>query len=363
MTDFSHWDFAEHFRGIEAAHLIMGFLPERKNSIEGLIQGGDYAEKLTPILRRMDHAFRGARSTLNSAATWGKDPKEALEKFPMIETQLHSLSMIQARDSDTEYGLSQFKNLSRNFDEVYFGRSEIHRWLKAIGFDSVYQFIKENAKYQFIKENSKKIEIVTSNLNELTAYEKAFLEPFDDALEEFKQWLIMDTWPDEGAMWLMAGVIPREIYEGMGFFTTDLCLLHNDEGEKDEKLHVIGNLIRLWRSNPDNPQRAKPSVFLNWAAQKKIPISWLDRARGAGYLLDPESKVTYDEKPLATTERSTLLSIIAVLCKEAKLDYKTHAKTAGLIQSTAATMGISIGETTIENHLKKIPNALASRMK
>lgn len=67
------------------------------------------------------------------------------------------------------------------------------------------------------------------------------------------------------------------------------------------------------------------------------------------------------EKPLATTERNTLLTIIAVLCKEAKLDHTKHAKTAGLIQSTATAMGVSIGETTIENHLKRIPNALAGK--
>jgi hypothetical protein len=69
------------------------------------------------------------------------------------------------------------------------------------------------------------------------------------------------------------------------------------------------------------------------------------------------------EKPLETKERNVLLTIIATLCKEAKLDYTKHAKIAGLIQSTAASMGLSIGETTIGGHLKKIPNALAGRMK
>ena len=72
---------------------------------------------------------------------------------------------------------------------------------------------------------------------------------------------------------------------------------------------------------------------------------------------------TSTEKPIGTTERNTLLTIIAALCKEAKLDHTKHAKTAGLIQSTAASMGLSIGETTIEGHLKKIPDALATRMK
>lgn len=69
------------------------------------------------------------------------------------------------------------------------------------------------------------------------------------------------------------------------------------------------------------------------------------------------------DKPLSTRERDTLLSIIAVLCSDAGHDYTKHAKTAVALQSTAARIGISIGETTIENHLKKIPDALGSRMK
>ncbi|MDD2744086.1 MAG: hypothetical protein PHV02_17620 [Rhodocyclaceae bacterium] len=69
------------------------------------------------------------------------------------------------------------------------------------------------------------------------------------------------------------------------------------------------------------------------------------------------------DKPLAGRERDTLLTIIAALCKDAGHDYTKHAKTAGLIQSTAAKMGVSIGETTIEGHLKKIPDALGTRMK
>lgn len=84
-----------------------------------------------------------------------------------------------------------------------------------------------------------------------------------------------------------------------------------------------------------------------------------------GALLALESSITektpVQEKPLSTRERDTLLTIIAVLCKDAGYDYTKAAKTAGLIQSTAAGIGVSIGETTIENHLKKIPDALGTR--
>ncbi len=76
-----------------------------------------------------------------------------------------------------------------------------------------------------------------------------------------------------------------------------------------------------------------------------------------------ENIQTSADRPLATRERDTLLTIIAVLCKEAKIPYDKPSKAAGLIQSTAAGMGLSIGETTIEGHLKKLPNALAGRMK
>lgn len=68
-------------------------------------------------------------------------------------------------------------------------------------------------------------------------------------------------------------------------------------------------------------------------------------------------------RPLGNKERNTLLAIIAALCSEAKLDYAKSSKTANLIQAAAAQMGVSLGETTIENKLKEIPDALASRMK
>ena len=81
------------------------------------------------------------------------------------------------------------------------------------------------------------------------------------------------------------------------------------------------------------------------------------------FLQTIENASNQTEKHLGNRERDTLLSIIAVLCKAARYEYKTHSKTAGLIASAATEMNISIGETTIEGHLKKIPNALATRIK
>lgn len=69
------------------------------------------------------------------------------------------------------------------------------------------------------------------------------------------------------------------------------------------------------------------------------------------------------DKPVSTRERNTLLTIIGVLCKEAGLDYNRTAKTAVSIESAAASLGVDIGETTIEGHLKKVSDAMGTRMK
>lgn len=103
--------------------------------------------------------------------------------------------------------------------------------------------------------------------------------------------------------------------------------------------------------------------FAAWLATNRIQPSvhiqaWFDET---GITFGKAKPV--EEKPLATRERNTLLAIIAALCKEAQIDYTKPAKAAGQILHTTDSMGLQIGETTIERHLKKIPDALGTRMK
>lgn len=73
-----------------------------------------------------------------------------------------------------------------------------------------------------------------------------------------------------------------------------------------------------------------------------------------------------EEKPLATTERNTLLTIIAVLAKAAKVqidDYSKPGKAAGYIEGLTDEFGAHVSKRAIEDHLKKIPDALRTRMK
>ena len=130
----------------------------------------------------------------------------------------------------------------------------------------------------------------------------------------------------------------------------------NDASEHCEYRSTLGaHVANTWRQYVvDAVECEKLSL---WDYVTKLPVKV-----GNGKLSDALPAMTQQEK-IGTRERDTLLTIIAVLCREAKLDYTTASKTAALIQSTAATMGVSIGETTIEGHLKKIPDALGTRTK
>ena len=64
---------------------------------------------------------------------------------------------------------------------------------------------------------------------------------------------------------------------------------------------------------------------------------------------------------LGTRERNILLSTIGILCEMAKLDYKTNAKAADLICDFANKKGVELAKRTIQDYLKKIPDALATR--
>jgi hypothetical protein len=69
------------------------------------------------------------------------------------------------------------------------------------------------------------------------------------------------------------------------------------------------------------------------------------------------------DRTLGTSERNTLLTIIAALAKEAKINIEPPGKAAGFIEGLTNSMGAPVSKRAIEEHLKKIPNALETRMK
>jgi hypothetical protein len=75
------------------------------------------------------------------------------------------------------------------------------------------------------------------------------------------------------------------------------------------------------------------------------------------------NEVTQESAPLKNRERDTLLTIIAALAKYGKISIDEYGKSAGFISGLTDEIGASVAKRTIEEHLKKIPNALEVRMK
>jgi hypothetical protein len=67
------------------------------------------------------------------------------------------------------------------------------------------------------------------------------------------------------------------------------------------------------------------------------------------------------EKPIESRERTTLLLIIAALAQLAKIDTSKPSSAATSIESQTALLGVRVAARTIENHLKRIPEAMESR--
>ncbi len=68
------------------------------------------------------------------------------------------------------------------------------------------------------------------------------------------------------------------------------------------------------------------------------------------------------EKPLATTERNTLLTIIAAICDYSKIKHQERGA-AGQIAKLTEKIGAVVTDDTIRKALAKIPDAIETRMK
>jgi len=80
-------------------------------------------------------------------------------------------------------------------------------------------------------------------------------------------------------------------------------------------------------------------------------------------LARPQSdKPSKTDRPLATRQRRTLLTIIAALCNRASIDYQGRG-TALRIKESTELIGTPIGDDTIRKLLDEIPDALETRMK
>ena len=69
------------------------------------------------------------------------------------------------------------------------------------------------------------------------------------------------------------------------------------------------------------------------------------------------------DRPLMARERATLLTIIAALAKEANIDIAKASKAGDTIEALTVELGARVSARAIEDHLKRIPDALERRGK
>ena len=183
---------------------------------------------------------------------------------------------------------------------------------------------------------------------------KNTLELIGPGGEELRNWFMMDTWCYEDAMYLIAGVIPVEVIPGTGYYKVEGRVLHNDEGECDERFARISQLKALWLSNPDNPFVAPPHVYFQWAAQKEIDIRWLSTARDAGYFRIPSADIP-QEKPLAVRERNTLLKLVLGMAIKGYA-FDTSSSKSSIpkeISDDLVRLGMDVSDDTVRKYLKE----------
>lgn len=186
---------------------------------------------------------------------------------------------------------------------------------------------------------------------------------FDDDI------FLLDFWNEEEGLDYLLGISDAD-----GTAPLDTSFVRTLNGEywvKPKHQHIVNAFMRkrvklekIWKSGL-HPQLNTPSYYINWAISKKHNISWLDYAIREGFYkpadIVDDQQTNIVVKPLSNKERDTLLIIIAALAKEAKVDISRTSKAGELIANLTQLLGVQVGATTIETHLKKIPQALANR--
>lgn len=188
------------------------------------------------------------------------------------------------------------------------------------------------------------------------------LNIFDDDI------FLLDYWNYEQGINYLVGIADiylEEDEDGSADFK-EITTLDHDFYLQKEQSHIIQafknilhRLRRIWDSG-GHPDSNPPWYYIEWAISKNHKIPWLDYAIEKGFYKLIKSS---EEQPLSDKERETLLVIIAALAKEAEVDIAKISKAGDLIANMTQLIGAPIGATTIETHLKKIPQALASRTK
>ena len=123
----------------------------------------------------------------------------------------------------------------------------------------------------------------------------------------------------------------------------------------------------LFRSGswPKTELNVRLGLFARWVAQKtpawSAPAEFAELATSfAEHEPAQPAEVANSDKPLKTTERDSLLILIATLLKQNKIDLAQKG-VVKLVALTTEEFGNPLSEDTVSRILKQIPGALTRR--
>jgi hypothetical protein len=135
MADLSHWDFAEHFSGYDAAALILGIEPRESEHEQWRIR---------VVADRMELHYEYARQRFFLEIV--KPEGAHIDTEAARPVELMSVKMENLHRDSWLYGIeAPFLEWLKNergtkFEYQEFSRESIGNWLRAIGMKSAYQF-------------------------------------------------------------------------------------------------------------------------------------------------------------------------------------------------------------------------------
>lgn len=137
MTDLSHWDFAQHFSGYDAAALILGLEPRESETEQCRV--GVVSDRLALhykyAVELAYHEEIARPIFLTNTKTKANDPQIL---FSIELERLWKRSAVDCEEAPLAEWLAD-RRLPK-FENQEFDRHSIARWLSAIGMKSVYQF-------------------------------------------------------------------------------------------------------------------------------------------------------------------------------------------------------------------------------
>lgn len=135
MADLSHWDFAEHFCGYDAAALILGLEPRESN---------DEQHRVRVITERMELHHKYAIERIfheNFVDPFGIVAATEDNRIELISVKLKDLNhrnIVFGEETTLSDWLADRRQ--SKFENQEFERNVIAGWLRAIGMKSVYPF-------------------------------------------------------------------------------------------------------------------------------------------------------------------------------------------------------------------------------